>query len=174
MDVEKTGKLIAMMRREKGLTQTKLADMLGVTDKSVSKWENGVCLPDVSLYKKICDILGITLNEFFAGEKISDENYKEVANENLFKALEESKFSFEEKLKYYQKKWFKENIIGIIISTILWIIGICVLKVMIKKDLLKLDFDDLIGIVSGTFFSSFIVNLLNNRKIYLQEHINKK
>ena len=62
--------MIATLRKEKKkLTQNELASLLGVTDKSVSKWENGKCLPDVSLYKPLCELLGITLNEFFSGEK---------------------------------------------------------------------------------------------------------
>ena len=61
MDQEKIGKLIAKCRKDKKMTQQELADQLGVTDKSVSKWENGKCLPNVSLYKELCDILGITL-----------------------------------------------------------------------------------------------------------------
>ena len=87
MDQKRIGKLIAECRKGKNLTQSKLASMLGVTDKSVSKWENGNCLPDVSLYKQICEILGITLNEFFAGEKLTDENFKKVSDENLYNAL---------------------------------------------------------------------------------------
>ena len=76
MDQVKIGKLIAECRKAKKLTQVELAEKLGVTDKSVSKWENGNCLPDVSLYKKICEILDITLNEFFAGGKLYDEMFK--------------------------------------------------------------------------------------------------
>ena len=75
MNQEKIGKLIASTRKSINLTQVELATKLGVSDKSVSKWENGKCLPDVSLYKDLCNILGITLNEFFAGERIKEEEY---------------------------------------------------------------------------------------------------
>ena len=71
MNQEKIGKFIAALRKKQNLTQEQLAEKLGVTDKSVSRWENGKCLPDVSLYKDLCNILGITLNEFFSGEKIT-------------------------------------------------------------------------------------------------------
>lgn len=97
MDQEKIGKLIAKCRKDKKMTQQELADQLGVTDKSVSKWENGKCLPNVSLYKELCDILGITLNEFFAGERIKDEEFKEIADNNLLNALEHSSFTLKEK-----------------------------------------------------------------------------
>jgi transcriptional regulator with XRE-family HTH domain len=65
-----------------------LAEKLGVTDRSVSNWENGVCLPDASLYRLLCDILQISINELFAGEFICDENYKNVADYNLLILLE--------------------------------------------------------------------------------------
>ena len=87
MDQEKIGKFIAECRKEKGLTQVQLAEKLGTTDKSISKWENGVCLPDSSLYEPLCNILEITINELFAGKKIKDEDYKKVADENLIKML---------------------------------------------------------------------------------------
>lgn len=71
MDQIKIGKYIAGKRKELGLTQLQLAEILGMSNKSVSKWERGVCLPDVSVYKKLCEALGISLNEFLAGEDLS-------------------------------------------------------------------------------------------------------
>lgn len=109
MDNVKIGKLIAECRRCKKLTQRELAEKLRVTDKSVSKWERGVCLPDVSLYMELCDILGITLNEFFLGEKIDDKDFKKQADENLLNALENSTFTLEEKIKYFKSKWKKDH-----------------------------------------------------------------
>ena len=65
-----------------------MAEKLGVTDRSISNWENGVCLPDASLYRVLCDILQISINELFAGEFICGENYKNVADDNLLMLLE--------------------------------------------------------------------------------------
>lgn len=87
MNQEKIGKFIAKCRKDKKLTQVELAHMLGVTDKSVSKWETGVCLSDTSLYKPLCEILDITFNEFFSGEKILEENYKEIADQNFISSF---------------------------------------------------------------------------------------
>ena len=119
MDQEKIGKFIANLRKEKNLTQEQLAEKLGVTDKSVSRWENGRCLPDVSLYKDLCNILGITLNEFFAGEKIKEEKFKEQADNNLFNALENSSFTLKEKIKYFGEKWDKEHFLELTIAMII-------------------------------------------------------
>ena len=76
MNQEKIGRFIAENRKEKKLTQEKL----GITNKSVSKWENGNCLPDSSLFKPLCQILDISINELFAGKKLNDEDKRE-ANE---------------------------------------------------------------------------------------------
>ena len=78
MNQEKIGKFISESRREKQITQEQLAEQLGVTSKSVSKWETGNCLPDASKYKPLCEILGITVNELFSGERLNSETENEV------------------------------------------------------------------------------------------------
>jgi len=87
MNQIKIGKFIAQCRKEKKLTQKLLAEKLNTTNKSVSKWENGNCLPDPSLYESLCNILEITINELFAGRHIKDEDYKKVADDNLMQLL---------------------------------------------------------------------------------------
>lgn len=74
MDIAKIGRYIAEKRKRAKLTQRQLADKLGKSDKSVSKWERGICLPDVSVYMELCEILEISVNEFLAGEDISEES----------------------------------------------------------------------------------------------------
>lgn len=69
MNQQKIGKLIAKLRKEKGLTQAELGEKLGVGYKAVSKWENGNGMPDVSLFQPLCDILGISVDEFVEGEE---------------------------------------------------------------------------------------------------------
>lgn len=86
MNQEIIGRFIAENRKAKKLTQEGLAEKLGVTNKSISKWENGNCLPDSSLFKPLCKILDISINELFAGEKLNDEDKKE-ANECLINLL---------------------------------------------------------------------------------------
>ena len=88
MNQKKIGAFIAECRKRKKLTQLELAEKLGVTDRSVSNWENGVCLPDASLYRLLCNILQISINELFAGEFVCDENYKNIVDKNLLSLLE--------------------------------------------------------------------------------------
>ena len=91
MDLIKIGKYIAEKRKALGLTQKQLAEQLGMSDKSVSKWERGICLPDVSVYMELCRILGINMNEFLAGEDISEENIVKIAEDNLIQVAKDSK-----------------------------------------------------------------------------------
>ncbi len=73
MNQDKIGKFISASRKNNGLTQKQLAEELGVSINAVSKWERGLNLPDASLMKELCMILGITLNELFEGEKLTCE-----------------------------------------------------------------------------------------------------
>ena len=97
MDQIKIGKYIAEKRKVLGLTQRQLAEQLGMSDKSVSKWERGVCqpcelcLPDVSVYAPLCAALGISVNEFLAGEDIAREALPQKAEDNLLQISADSR-----------------------------------------------------------------------------------
>lgn len=91
MDLIKIGTYIAGKRKALGMTQKQLAEQLGMSDKSVSKWERGICLPDVALYAELCQILGISINEFFAGEDITKEDLMQKSEENIIGVAKESK-----------------------------------------------------------------------------------
>ena len=99
MDLVKIGKYIAGKRKNLGLTQKQLAEKIGMSDKSVSKWERGVCLPDVSLYFDLCSHLGISMNEFLAGEDIVHENIEKKSEENIIGVVTDSKRK-QKSLKY--------------------------------------------------------------------------
>ncbi len=90
MDQIKIGKFIAKMRKKQGLTQKKLAESLGISDKTVSKWECGKGLPDYAFMLPLCDILGITVNELLSGESLSGEDYNGRAEENIMNLLQKS------------------------------------------------------------------------------------
>ena len=89
MDQIKIGNFISIMRKEQGLTQRQLADKLLISDKTVSKWECGKGMPEVSLMLPLCDALGINLNELFSGEKLTDADYKKKAEENIMNLVKE-------------------------------------------------------------------------------------
>ena len=105
MNQEKIGKFIAKCRKEKNMTQSELAEKLGVTDKSIGNWENGRNMPDLSLFKPLCSELGITINDLLSGEKINKEKYQEKFEENIVNTID-----------YSTKKINKySNIVGLIL-----------------------------------------------------------
>lgn len=87
MNQIRIGAFISERRKAKGLTQSQLAEKLGITDKAISKWETGRSMPDLSLFVPLCTLLGITLNELFAGECIAEKNLKEKADEILMEVI---------------------------------------------------------------------------------------
>ena len=94
MDQSKIGRFIAQMRKELGMTQKQLADHLQISDKTISKWETGKGLPEVSLMMPLCDILKISVNELLSGERFAEEEYKEKTERvimDLVKEREENK-----------------------------------------------------------------------------------
>lgn len=89
MNQEKIGKFIAKCRKDRNITQEQLAEKLGVTNKSVSRWENGVNMPDYSILKELCNILDIAVNEFLSGEKLRKNEIQSHSIENLDLILKE-------------------------------------------------------------------------------------
>ena len=90
MDQIKTGRFIAEMRKEQNLTQRQLADLLSISDKTVSKWECGKGMPDVSLMLPLCEILHITVNDLLTGKRVFENEYQNKAEENMMNLLKEN------------------------------------------------------------------------------------
>ena len=94
MDQIKIGGFIAEERKRKGYTQMILSEKLGISDKTISKWERGNGFPEVSLLIPLCSELDITVNELLSGERVSEEQYRKKAEEymvNLVKEAQENK-----------------------------------------------------------------------------------
>ena len=83
------GRFISTCRKEKNLTQKQLGEELGVTDRAVSKWENGKSFPDISLIEPLCQILGISVSEFMLGKRIEPEHYQEETEKAWIASLDE-------------------------------------------------------------------------------------
>ena len=110
MDQEKIGKYIASLRRQAGLTQESLGKKLGVTNKTISRWENGNYMPDVGMLPPLARELNVSIKELLAGEKISDDAFQKKPDGTILEAATVSAFSFEERKAYFKKKWRKEHI----------------------------------------------------------------
>ncbi|MEG2026004.1 MAG: helix-turn-helix transcriptional regulator [Gordonibacter sp.] len=82
-----TGTFIARKRKEANLTQAQLAEHLGISSKSVSKWERGKCMPDYAVVTELCEILGITVSELLDGEENERENLRLYDNDQMLEML---------------------------------------------------------------------------------------
>ena len=114
MNQIKIGKFIAECRKNSNLTQMQLAEKLNITDRAISKWENGKAMPDSSIMLDLCKELKISVNELLSGEMIDMKNYNKMAEENLFKLNE----SNEKKKKIILKSAI---VIGLLIFIIILI-----------------------------------------------------
>ena len=99
MNQEKIGLFIAKLRKENNMTQQDLAEKLGVSDRTVGNWENGRNLPDVSLFKPLCNIFNITVNDLISGEIVDNKNYQEKLEENIINTINYSNKKIEGKNK---------------------------------------------------------------------------
>ena len=121
MDQIKMGKFIAALRKEKGLTQEKLGEKLGVTNKTVSRWENGNYMPDVEMLSLLSEEFGVSINELISGVRLAAEDFKKAADSNLVAALSSSTFTLKEKIAFFKKKWLHEHISTIVLCVVAWI-----------------------------------------------------
>lgn len=122
MDQIKIGKFIAKLRHEKNLTQEALGKKLGVTNKTISRWENGIYMPNIEMLQILSKEFNVDINELLCGERIKDEDYHKKAEENLVAALENKVFSLDEKYDFWKNKWLKEHIFDIVFYVILFIV----------------------------------------------------
>ena len=90
MDQIKIGKFIAEMRKQSGITQKELAEKIGISDKTISKWECGKSMPDLFYLESICDSLNVSVNELISGEFLSKEAYCDKAEENIMALMKEN------------------------------------------------------------------------------------
>lgn len=119
MDQIRIGKFIAESRKAKGLTQRQLADTLSISDKTISKWECGKGLPEVSLMLPLCAALDITVNDLLSGEKVSTSDYQEKAEGNMINLMKENEEN-------------KKRMALSIITGIITIIAVCALIVIVS------------------------------------------
>lgn len=115
MNQEKIGKFIAEKRKEKSLTQQELADILGISNKTVSKWECGNGLPEVSLMMPLCEALGISVNELLSGEELNN-TYIEKAEENFIELIKEK-----ENTKLSNQRFVLWQIGSVFITIVVWL-----------------------------------------------------
>ena len=138
MDLKEIGGFLAQLRKEQGLTQEQLGEKLGVSNKTVSRWENGNYLPPVEVLQLMSDLYGLTINEILSAQRLTPAEYQEKAEENLKAVVDSSPFSLNEKVDFYTRKWKKDHLftcmlmriiiwgllcVGLYTKDMLWILG---------------------------------------------------
>lgn len=147
MDQIKIGKFISLKRKEKNITQSELAEKLNVSNRAISKWENGICLPDASNMLDLCKILDITINDLFSGEVVDMKDNEKKLEENLLEMVRIKEQRDKELLSM-------EIFIGMIVSIILFVC-IFVASFVSMKDWLRvmLIIVGIIPFVIGMFYA---------------------
>lgn len=149
MDPLKTGSIICEARKKLNMTQKELADKVYVSDKAVSKWERGICFPDISVLIPLTEVLGISLYDLLKGEKM---NKKDV-EETLKDTINYSNNEIERKKKKY-------TLISIISILIIAITSVCIIIVSNNSELSGIiDRDEIYGI---SYYEEYKTDLLNN------------
>ena len=113
MNQEKIGKFISLKRKEKNMTKEELGERLGVSDRTVGNWENGRNMPDLSLFKPLCNELDISINELLSGEELNEKEYQKRLEENIINTINYDKERNHKKQKNISVLLI---ILGIIIS----------------------------------------------------------
>lgn len=150
MDQIKIGKFIQQRRKDKKITQSKLAERLSVSDRAVSKWENGNCLPDVSNIHELCKILDITINDLFSGEIVDMKDNEKVLEQNLLEVVRQKEESDKRLLAM-------EIVIGILISAIFFTL-IIIASFVEMKTWLRVTLI-IIGFISFVIMISFAIRI---------------
>ena len=122
MDQVKIGRFIAAARKERNLTQRQLADLLSISDKTISKWECGKGLPEVSLMLPLCEALEISVNELLTCERIPEAEYPQRAEDNMIDLLNENRRIAKE---IYLRGW-----LTVALGVLIMASEICVSKIL--------------------------------------------
>lgn len=121
MDQVKIGKFLAELRKREGLTQAEAGEKLGVTNKTVSRWETGTYMPDIEMLQLFGKLYNVSINEILSGEFLDDTAFREKADENIIKAVESNTFGIHEKMKFFKNKWLKEHTLLFVLLGIVFV-----------------------------------------------------
>lgn len=162
MDLIKIGKFIAQLRKEQGLTQEQFGEKMGVSNKTVSRWETGKYLPPVDALKTMSEIFGVSINEILSGKRLTAKEYKDAAEENFTQVIKVSSFLLKDRIEFYRRKWLKDH------AAIMVFIGICIIGVLIT------------GIAIGEYLLGYSAILMliaghvwryNTMMAYIESHV---
>lgn len=170
MNQEKIGKFISKCRKNKNMTQQELAEKLGVSDRTVGNWENGRNMPDLSLFKPLCDELDISINDLMSGERIKKEQYQEKLEENIVNLTVGNKKIVNKKLKIFSSLI---AFLLIIFIVVVYIYNFYELDVRYDGRLMKCSFNDNVltyKIIGNSVLNTKYVERMINGEKYMFFH----
>ena len=161
MDLQKIGEFLAELRKENNLTQEELGEQIGITNKTISRWENGNYLPPVEMLQILSVKYNVSINEILSGERLESEKYKTKAEENIATALENSVFDLKDKKAFFEKKWLRDHLLELVLEIIL-MFSFAVLSAIFCKEICIV-----LSIVCIIW--AFWIN--NRRATYVENHL---
>lgn len=164
MDMVRMGRFLAELRKERNLTQAELGEKLGVTNKTISRWETGTYMPPAEMLEELSHMYGMTINELLSGRKLSAEEYKKMAETNIKESLEASTFGLKEKQAFFKKKWRRDHLQAILLCIISWVVLLIALKLQ-GVDMY------LIGTVGGLLAVLHYAVVNNRMMAYVEDRI---
>lgn len=157
MDTKKVGMFLKQLRSENSMTQEQLGERIGVSNKTISRWETGNYMPPVECLCLLSDIYEISINEILAGERVSDNNFPEIAEKNITTSLKE----LEKENRIFENRMM----IILAVTTVLTIIILSLLELNSIKDII---------IMVLIIAVSFIANTLNMVALLLRKEASKQ
>lgn len=163
MDQVKIGKFIAELRKKNGLTQEQLGERIGVTNKTISRWETGSYMPSIDMLEVLAETFSVSINGLIAGKILDDKSFCRKADENVMKLARSEVFSNKEKSDYWKKKWRKEHIAEFVISAVIALAFLIVAPMIFEEPMIS-AFTPVVVLIE------YVV--LNNRMMgYVEKHV---
>ncbi|MBQ9887566.1 MAG: helix-turn-helix transcriptional regulator [Lachnospiraceae bacterium] len=164
MDMVRMGGFIAELRKERKMTQAELGEKIGVTNKTISRWETGNYMPPVEMLEELSNMYGLTINELLSGKRLSVEEYKEMAETNIKETLKASAFDLKDKQIFFKKKWRREHLSTIVVCTIAWLVLLIALKLQGIETYI-------LGSIGGLLAVLYYAVLNNRMQAYVENNI---
>ncbi len=160
MDMGKIGAFLAALRTGMGLTQQQLGEQLGVTNKTVSRWETGAYLPPAEMLLQLSALYGVSINELLSSQRLSSEQYREYAETNLQETVRASAFTLKERKDFFAKKWCREHWWEYLLVLLGYFVGL----------VLFMKWESELGLVLELAAIGLLLWLGNRRAAYIEHH----
>ena len=159
MDMQKIGAFLAELRKENNLTQEEIGEQIGVTNKTVSRWENGNYLPPVEVLQILSNLYNISINDILSGERLQKIQCND--SENGAVVLENNTCNLKDKKLFFEKRWLREHLIELIVEIILMVSFAAISAIFCKE----------LCVVLSTVCLIWMLWISNRRATYLEYHL---